>query len=768
MVGNWQNSFGGKNVKPAFASYEYIALTADTDLVWPLESSEGTPSVAGVMEVVPGQAALTLSMPDATQGATGIAGIVQNTGNTSFTLLDFNSAQLGVIDVGEAWVIVLRDNGTKGGSWELLQLGATTSNAQAAALAGAGLQAVGTQLLVEIATAYLNVNTSIVSSYRATGVVWEGTSSPGTLQLDSIANLTTGWWALFSNLGTEPVTITTTGSDTINGTASITLPVGGSGAPYSVLVVAASDGFNTFAGTPSIIPISGGGTGASTAGQALINLGGSTVGIEIFEAPNAAAILALLGISASAFIESTVATDQNLTPDYINTAFVCTAALNLNLPDTTTLTNEFVIAAYAQGGIVTLVPVGTDRINGATIGTSYAIPEGSSLLLTTDAAGNWWPFFVPASSVLEVPWVVATGSSDAIVVTNATPTAATTDGVLQTFRATAANATTTPTLNVDSHGAQPIKKDGGVALNIGDIPGAGADVWVRYNSGGPYWELINPTINLDLIGSTQGDILYRDAGAWMTLAPGAAGSVLKSSGPAANPVWLPPSGTSLIGITAYSAAGSYTYTTPVGASFLVVQVVGAGGGGAGTSCTNNTDYPGGGGGGNAGANSMGQITSPSASYAVTVGAAGTGGFGAASGNPGGASSFDIVIACNGGPGGFTSATPTSSEQGALAATGAPATVSTAGNIFACAGAVAGAAIIQNRGFSLGGNGGNGPFGGAGQGAQIVGRTNSAVNGGNAGGPGSGGGGAAVYSFTGAQSANGGNGYDGYIIVWAYG
>ena len=39
------------------------------------------------------------------------------------------------------------------------------------------------------------------------------------------------------------------------------------------------------------------------------------------------------------------------------------------------------------------------------------------------------------------------------------------------------------------------------------------------------------------IGSTQGDILYRDAASWAVLAPGTSGQFLKTQGAAANPTW---------------------------------------------------------------------------------------------------------------------------------------------------------------------------------------------------------------------------------------
>lgn len=44
---------------------------------------------------------------------------------------------------------------------------------------------------------------------------------------------------------------------------------------------------------------------------------------------------------------------------------------------------------------------------------------------------------------------------------------------------------------------------------------------------------------LDLIGAVQGDILFRNATAWVRLAAGAAGSLLQSNGPTTNPTYVP-------------------------------------------------------------------------------------------------------------------------------------------------------------------------------------------------------------------------------------
>ena len=765
-MGNWQNTFSGQTVGPAQAAFSTLNLTANTALVWPLESSEGTPAVAAEMNVVPSAGNLSLAMPNAMQGSTGIISLINNTGSASFTLTDANGNQIAVIAVGVSWLISLTANGTTSGTWMAVQLGATTSNAQAGALAGLGLQAVLTQLQSFIETFELNTSTAITAPYRAGAIVWSG-SSAGTLALDTIANLTAGWWCIINNLGTGVVTLSAAAGQTINGVASVQIPVGGSGNPYSLLVVCASDGFYTFAGTPAIIPIDGGGTGAITAGQALINLGGSTIGIEIFEAPNAAAILAILGIGASAFTELTVASTQTLTLSSANNAFVATLPITLILPSTglTGLTNQYLFAVSAQGGAVTLQPNGSDNINGAN--ANFIIPQGASALLVTDAAGNWWPLFLTIPSGML--WAIATGTGDAIAVAYSPVDTALKDGMQRSFRAPGANATTAPTLADSALGPITITKNGGQSLVPNDIPGSGAECLVQYCSATTSWELLNPTTNLDLIGNVQGDILYRDSAVWKVLGPGAANQVLLSGGAAANPSWGPNTGR-LISITKYLANGVYSYTVPAGCNSLYVEAVGSGGGGAGAAVGASQYESSGGGGGGAGGFTSGTLSGGSyiagATVTVTIGTGGVGGTGNANGNSGNNTSFGAGLIVTGGVYGVAATVNSSSGLSGVGNGGAGGVVSTAGNVLSVGGNPGDYGIGQNKSFGSGGNGGSGPYGGAGIAGTTI-MIATQIAGGNGAGPGSGGGGAGVYSNGASQTANGGNGADGGVIIYAY-
>lgn len=62
---------------------------------------------------------------------------------------------------------------------------------------------------------------------------------------------------------------------------------------------------------------------------------------------------------------------------------------------------------------------------------------------------------------------------------------------------------------------------------------------------GNKWSALSALIDA-VFGSTQGNILYRDSSAWQVLAPGTAGTFLKTGGAAANPSWSSTTGGGLI------------------------------------------------------------------------------------------------------------------------------------------------------------------------------------------------------------------------------
>lgn len=110
-----------------------------------------------------------------------------------------------------------------------------------------------------------------------------------------------------------------------------------------------------------------------------------------------------------------------------------------------------------------------------------------------------------------IPWAIAGGTADVLTASYVPANASLFDGLIVGVRASASNATTTPTLNADALGAHTITKRGGAALAVGDIPGGLAEFLVRYNLANTRWELYNPASSI-LSSITDGQILNNQTG----------------------------------------------------------------------------------------------------------------------------------------------------------------------------------------------------------------------------------------------------------------
>lgn len=97
------------------------------------------------------------------------------------------------------------------------------------------------------------------------------------------------------------------------------------------------------------------------------------------------------------------------------------------------------------------------------------------------------------------PTVMAEGTVDAITA-NYTPDITLADGKIVAFIAKGANTTTTPTFTPDGLTTHTITRQGGSALEVGDIPQANVTMRVIYNLANTRWELINP--GSDVVGLT--------------------------------------------------------------------------------------------------------------------------------------------------------------------------------------------------------------------------------------------------------------------------
>jgi len=210
-----------------------------------------------------------------------------------------------------------------------------------------------------------------------------------------------------------------------------------------------------------------------------------------------------------------------------------------------------------------------------------------------------------------------------------------------------------------------------------------------------------------------------------------------------------------------------TYTPSAGTKSILVKLIGGGGGGGGVAATVNASIEDAlaGGGGGAGGYCEYYVASVAASYAVTVGAAGTGGAaGNNAGGTGGATTFNGTVTASGGLGGNGSAATVGIFYNAGGAGGAAAggTVNIPGN------AGGNGIILVNSATPAtnAGAGGSSHFGAGGAAPYVI---NNGISGNSATGYGAGGSGAnSTWQSGGNNGAQpGGNGSPGVIIIYEY-
>lgn len=237
---SYVNPFTGQTLSPSQVGYEELTLSNDTFLQWPINGNNAN-VVANIIQVTATAAGLKLYLPSALQVSTGQSVLIQNIGATSFTVTDISGNTIIAIASGVAEYIFLTDNTTNDGVWSTVTFGAGTSAANAAALAGYGLVASGTTLNQEYAESSIFSSAVLDATYRAQFLVWS--SGVGTITLPSASTVGNGWFVMIRNGGTGIVTLTPSGTDTIDTNTNQQLQLTES----LVIVSNGLDGYSTFA-----------------------------------------------------------------------------------------------------------------------------------------------------------------------------------------------------------------------------------------------------------------------------------------------------------------------------------------------------------------------------------------------------------------------------------------------------------------------------------------------------------------------------------------
>jgi hypothetical protein len=241
MTNTYVNPITGQTINPSQIGYEALTISTSTSLDWPINGTTSTDVVAAIIQVTATVGSLSLRMPSALQVSTGQSVLIQNIGSNSFTVTTASGATIITIASGVAQYIFLTNNSTNDGTWSTVTFGAGTSSANAAALAGYGIVASGTTLNQEYAESSIFSSLTLNATYRAQFLVWSG--GVGTITLPTASTVGNGWFVMLRNGGTGILTLTPSGTDTIDSVASQQLQL-----TESLVVVSNGiDGYSTFA-----------------------------------------------------------------------------------------------------------------------------------------------------------------------------------------------------------------------------------------------------------------------------------------------------------------------------------------------------------------------------------------------------------------------------------------------------------------------------------------------------------------------------------------
>lgn len=229
--------FGGANIYPSEISYSAITLTDDVVLSWPEETSTNQNLATKIIDVTPSTAGLSIFLPDAMKAGTGETILFNNRGASTFIVKNALGVQVVSIASGTVWQVYLTNNTTQGGSWNILQYGATTSTANASALAGTGIVATGALLSQSVPITEFNSNYTSTLADRAKMFNWTGAA--GTFTLPDPAILANNWFVYLRNSGSGAVSADAPGFTAIDGAPFLSFQPGES-------AIIACDGANFY------------------------------------------------------------------------------------------------------------------------------------------------------------------------------------------------------------------------------------------------------------------------------------------------------------------------------------------------------------------------------------------------------------------------------------------------------------------------------------------------------------------------------------------
>lgn len=232
----YTNPYTGQTISPSQVGYESLTISANTELEWPINGNT-TSVVANIIEVTATVGSLTLKMPPATQVSDGQSVLIRNVGSNTFTVVNQSDGTIVSIASGIAQYIYVTNNTTLNGTWGTVTFGAGTSAANAATLAGYGLDAAGTTLNTATPVTLVASDYTVQTTDQSSLLVWIG--GAGTLTLPVASTAGEDWYVVIKNDGTGILNIALQGANTIDNEVSAQLQINES-------FVVVSDGSNYY------------------------------------------------------------------------------------------------------------------------------------------------------------------------------------------------------------------------------------------------------------------------------------------------------------------------------------------------------------------------------------------------------------------------------------------------------------------------------------------------------------------------------------------
>lgn len=229
--------FGGANIYPSEISYSALVLIADVTLSWPEETSTNTNLATRIINISAALSGWSILLPNASKTGTGNTILFNNIGAQTITIKNASGTQVVTIASGTLWQIYLTNNTTANGTWSTLQYGSSVSVANASALAGTGIVAVGALLSQSVPVTTFSADYTAGAADRAKMFNWTGAA--GTLTLPQPATVGDNWFIYLRNSGSGAIVADAPGVTTIDGSSTLSFQ------PAESAIIA-SDGANLF------------------------------------------------------------------------------------------------------------------------------------------------------------------------------------------------------------------------------------------------------------------------------------------------------------------------------------------------------------------------------------------------------------------------------------------------------------------------------------------------------------------------------------------